>query len=283
MIFMFQFYLQINPSLRLSIYDFGGNGPPIIFCHFTGGLGRLWESVIARLKRKYHCFAYDARGHGDSSKPSNLQDYDWEEHLADLIHIIYHIKQITKSNRMFGVGHSFGSACLSQAVIKTKKEIHWEKIILIEPILGPETFDFRKNKMSEIAQKRRGHFNSLEEIEHTLRIKEPYKLWETKTWNIFKKHGFIKNRYEGYSLKCTPEIESFQYLYGNPPGWFENLKKIDIPTYLIYGLQSYLLPLSIHQLKQLPNAYLIKIPNVGHFLPQENSRLLSALIKKWFV
>ncbi len=279
---MKQFFLSINSSIRLSIYDFGGKGLPIIFCHFTGGLGKLWQSVITPLRKNFRCFAFDARGHGDSSKPLELECYDWNEHLSDLIAVINYIKELTNSDCILGVGHSFGSACLSQAVVKTQKHILWKKIILIEPILGPEIFDFRKMKMSEIARKRQGYFESEEQIDAILRKKQPYKNWNTKSWYLFKKHGFSINKNEQYCLKCTPEIESYQYLYGNPSGWFERLKKINIPVLLIYGKNSELLPLSDYQLKQMKNAYLMKIPEVGHFFPQEKPSHLAEIIKNWF-
>ncbi len=278
---MKKIFLSVNSSIRLSLYDFGGKGLPIIFCHFTGGIGRLWQSVVQPLKNKYHCFAYDARGHGDSSKPEEMKYYDWNEHLSDLIAVLEYIKKITHSDCMFGVGHSFGSACLSQAVVKTKDNIEWKKIVFIEPILGPETFDFQKDKMAKIAQKRRGYFETDEEIENTLRVKQPYKNWDKEVWEIYKKYGFIK-RNNNFFLKCTPEIESYQYLYGNPMGWFKKLKKIMIPTLLIYGENSELFPLSDIQTKQLPKAYLIKIPETGHFFPQEKPLLLSKIITEWF-
>lgn len=278
---MKQIFLSINSTIRLSLYDFGGDGPPIIFCHFTGGLGKLWQNVITPLRKIYHCFAYDARGHGDSSKPEGIKYYDWNEHLSDLVAVIKYIKKTTHSDCMFGVGHSFGSACLSQAVLKTKTYIRWNRILLVEPILGPETFDFRKSKMSEIARKRRGHFESDEEIEKTLRSKQPYKNWDKKVWEIYKKHGFI-NINGQYYLKCSPEIESYQYLYGNPDGWFEKLKRIKVPTLLIYGKNSELLPLSNYQIKQISNAYIIKISQAGHFLPQEKPLFFSNIIKNWF-
>ncbi|GEM_PF-1578957 len=279
---MKQFFISINSSLRLSLLDFGGKGEPVIFCHFTGGCGRLWQSTIHPLKEEFHCFAYDARGHGNSSKPLDFKHYDWNIHLSDLITVIEYIKTKTKKNRIFGVGHSFGSACLSQAIIETSKYFNWEKIVLVEPILGPKTYDFRKEKMSEIAKKRQGIFLSEEEIERVLRVKPPYKNWEKKSWEIYKKHGFALNSDGKYCLKCTPEIESYQYLYGNPVGWFEKLHKINLPVLLVYGENSELLPLSIYQMNQIKGSYLIKVPVTGHFIPQENPLLFSKIVKKWF-
>ncbi len=279
---MKQFFIKNHSSIRLSIYDFGGKGLPIIFCHFTGGMGRLWSIVIRRLTKYFHCFAYDARGHGESSKPLEKEMYDWNEHLSDLIEVIKHIQEVTCSETFFGVGHSFGSACLSQAVVRTRKEVNWRRIVLIEPILGPEEFDFRKEKMSEIARKRKGVFETLFDIDRVLGVKNPYKNWDKKVWDLYKKYGFITGDDEKYYLKCSPEIESYQYLYGNPAGWFEKLKKIDIPVLLLYGCKSELLPLALPQLRQFKKGFLMEIPEAGHFLPQEKPFMVSKIIKQWF-
>ena len=278
---MRQKFIKINSDIRLSLYDFGGKGAPLIFCHFTGGLGLLWQITAELIKKDYHCFAYDARGHGDSSKPLDARLYDWNEHLSDLIYLVNYIKDITQSDIIYGVGHSFGGACLSQTVIHTQKILNWKKIILIEPIVGPDKFDFQRNNMSKVAEKRRGVFKSEKELEN-LRNKYPYKDWREDAWKIFVKHGFYTDNDGKYFLKCSPNIESFQYLYSNPHSWFSNLKKIKIPVLIMYGENSYLLPLGYPQIKQIPSSYLIKIHEASHFVPQEKPEIVANWIKKWF-
>ncbi|MCA1902946.1 MAG: alpha/beta hydrolase [Candidatus Hydrogenedens sp.] len=277
---MKQHFLKVDSNIRLSIYDFGGIGPPLIFCHFTGGLGMLWQPIAEKLLTKFHCFAYDARGHGNSSKPDNINFYDWNKHLRDLIAITEYIKNTTNKHHFYGVGHSFGAACLSQATL-FNKNIQWKKIILIEPIIGPDIFDFRQEIMSEIARKRRPLF-SKEQLDNQLRNKHPYKSWDMNMWEIYKKHGFIVNENNDYLLKCSPEIESYQYLFGNPKGWFNKLKKIHVPTLIIYGEKSELLPIAYYQLEQIPKAFLVKIPKATHFITQEHPQTIVNWIKNWF-
>lgn len=276
-------FLITPQRIKIAFYNSNGNGKPVIFCHFTGGLGQLWIPVIQYLTASYNCFAYDARGHGNSSKPKICSSYSWDIHLNDLILVLTKIKEITQVSEIYGVGHSFGGALLSQAVLLTKHIVRWKKIILIEPILAPQNIDIKKEAMSSIAKKRRGYFETIDLLRKTLRNKYPYKNWSVEAWQIYEKYGFVKNKYGQMKIKCTPDIESYQYLHANPPGWFENLRKINIPVLLIYGKESELLPLAEFQIAQLEKAgYLLKLPNVHHFLPQEDPILTSQWILRWF-
>ncbi|MCX8064826.1 MAG: alpha/beta hydrolase [Candidatus Hydrogenedentes bacterium] len=276
-------FLTISKKIKLAIYNCEARGEPIIFCHFTGGMGQLWIPVIERIIPNFNCFAYDARGHGNSSKPRESSLYLWDYHLKDLILILMEIKENTKRNEIYGVGHSFGGALLSQAVLHTKHLLNWKGIILIEPIIAPQTFDLKKDIMANIAKRRKGLFDSVDSLQKTLKNKKPYKNWSTEAWQIFEKYGFWKDRLGRIKIKCTPEIESYQYLHANPPGWFENLKKLHLPVLLIYGRESELLPLAEYQMMQLKTSgYLVKLPNIHHFLPQENPYLASQWILRWF-
>lgn len=275
-------FINTSQNIKIALYDFGDSGKPVIFSHFTGGIGKLWAPVIKFLTPYFHCFSYDARGHGNSSKPKDFSAYSWDNHLNDLISIVETIKNITGESEFYGVGHSFGGALITQIVLATKSIINWQRIILIEPIIAPQTIDIKKVDMSNIAKKRKGIFESVELLRKNLSVKNPYQNWSRESWKIYEKYGFTKTKSGKFKLKCPPDIESYQYLHANPPGWFENLLKIKIPVLLIYGENSDLLPIADFQLKQFREGYLIKIPNVGHFLPQETPELLSNWILKWF-
>src|SRR5260370_17022273 len=59
--------LPIN-GLNITVWEWPGDGAPILFCHATGFHGRCWDQVIRRLSGR-HCYAIDFRGHGRSAKP----------------------------------------------------------------------------------------------------------------------------------------------------------------------------------------------------------------------
>ena len=72
--------VESTSGVALQVYDLGGTGRPLIFCHATGFCGQVWTPVADRLNLKFpgafRCLAFDFRGHGRSSLPDD-GDLDW--------------------------------------------------------------------------------------------------------------------------------------------------------------------------------------------------------------
>src|SRR2546429_7959455 len=63
-------------GVSIAVHDLGGSGPPLLMAHATGLHGRVWEPVASELAGRFHCVAFDERGHGDSGLPPGL-DFEW--------------------------------------------------------------------------------------------------------------------------------------------------------------------------------------------------------------
>jgi 3-oxoadipate enol-lactonase len=50
-------------------YGITGEGEPLLFIHGLGSSGRDWEKQIDFFSRRYRVVVFDARGHGQSSRP----------------------------------------------------------------------------------------------------------------------------------------------------------------------------------------------------------------------
>lgn len=50
-------------------YEITGEGEPLLFIHGLGSSGRDWEKQISFFSRHYRVVVFDARGHGQSSRP----------------------------------------------------------------------------------------------------------------------------------------------------------------------------------------------------------------------
>ncbi len=53
-------------GLRFHYLDWGGDGPPLVMLHGLTGHARTWDHTAAALSDRYHVFALDQRGHGDT-------------------------------------------------------------------------------------------------------------------------------------------------------------------------------------------------------------------------
>jgi esterase len=58
-------HLEID-GLKLHYLDWGGNGPPLVMLHGLSGHAHTWDHTAASLSGRYHVYALDQRGHGDS-------------------------------------------------------------------------------------------------------------------------------------------------------------------------------------------------------------------------
>ena len=60
-------FVDEDPRLAVGVE---GAGPPVVFLHGVGGNRSNWRRQVAALSATFTCFAWDARGYGDSA------DYD---------------------------------------------------------------------------------------------------------------------------------------------------------------------------------------------------------------
>ena len=92
-------------GIEIALWEWPGEGPPVLFCHATGFHARIWDQVIAASSRRRRCFAFDARGHGRSSKPA--PPYAWRDFGADAAAVA----ECLGLSGAMGVGHSHGRPC----------------------------------------------------------------------------------------------------------------------------------------------------------------------------
>src|SRR5260221_8016211 len=66
-------------GVTLAALDWGGRGPLALLHHANGFCKGVWALVADALRERGHVIAFDARGHGDSSRPEGADAYAWDE------------------------------------------------------------------------------------------------------------------------------------------------------------------------------------------------------------
>jgi pimeloyl-ACP methyl ester carboxylesterase len=94
--------VALSDSFRMRYYEWPGEGPNLVFLHPSTGYGRMWEPTVEGLGSRFHVYAPDQRGHGDSPKPVGA--YSAEEYADDLL-LLFDKLGI---ERAAIVGHSLG-------------------------------------------------------------------------------------------------------------------------------------------------------------------------------
>lgn len=97
------YFIQAN-GIRLSVTDFGGEGPTVLLLHGLMGRASNWASTAEWLiNQGYRVVAFDQRGHGHSDKPDNA--YTRTDYVNDAIALI---EQLHLSPALV-IGHSMGA------------------------------------------------------------------------------------------------------------------------------------------------------------------------------
>ncbi len=116
--------VELSTGVTLSYLEQGSrHGEPVIFLHGYSDSHRSFDLNLPSLSRRYHVYALDQRGHGDSSKPACC--YRQSDFANDVIAFMnaLHIGRATL------VGHSMGSLIAHKVASEWPGRI--EKLVLI--------------------------------------------------------------------------------------------------------------------------------------------------------
>src|SRR6267142_296279 len=86
----------------VNVWDWPGGPPDTLLLHGIGNYGRYWDFFADAIAARLRLIAPDARGHGDSDKPTT--GYAPSDFAADATAVI----EALTSDRPLVVGHSMG-------------------------------------------------------------------------------------------------------------------------------------------------------------------------------
>lgn len=123
-------HASIDVGTRLHYVDVVSDGPPLVLVHGIGMDWRVWQAVARRLTERFHLYALDLRGHGDSGKPAH--GYTLAHYAADLEDLI---EALTLQNVVL-VGSSLGGAVC--AAVEAPIELVSHRVLVDPPLTsGP--------------------------------------------------------------------------------------------------------------------------------------------------
>lgn len=94
--------ITLGNGLKMRYYEWPGTGPNLVLLHPSSGYGRMWDMTARSLGGRFHVFALDQRGHGDTGRPDG--SYAAEEYAEDL-HLFLGALGV---DRAIIAGHSLG-------------------------------------------------------------------------------------------------------------------------------------------------------------------------------
>ncbi|HEU4758543.1 MAG TPA: alpha/beta hydrolase [Dehalococcoidia bacterium] len=268
--------VQAN-GLRLHYWEWGDPGrPPAVLLHATGFLARLWEPVAEALSERFHVYAYDSRGHGDSDKPPS--GYHWANFVDDLRGFL----DALDLKRAVVVGHSGGGAAAAY-VAATAPERIWHAV-LIEPIIVPRQAEddgvSRRNELADGARRRRMVWSSTDELLRSYRRRPAFAGWREDVLRLYAEHG-TRPRPDGQvELKCPGDIEAQVFEHSASLDVGDVLPRIGCPTLVMRGEHTdpYLTVIADTAAGRIPRGRLVTIEDAGHLAPMERPEAVAEAI-----
>jgi pimeloyl-ACP methyl ester carboxylesterase len=222
---------RTSDGVGIATYDLGGEGPALLLAHATGFHALVWLPLASHLRQRFHCFAFDLRGHGASDKdPSG--EYDWHGFAVDTVAVVDDLGL----GRVLAVGHSCGGAALLLA--EEAQPGRFSSLYCWEPVI-PDAFDpvqaSAGNQLAPSARRRREVFDSRDDAYANYMSKPPFSTFDPAAVRAYVDYGFEDLADGTVRLRCRSEDEARTYEAAPRNGVWSNLDRVAAPTTLACG------------------------------------------------
>jgi pimeloyl-ACP methyl ester carboxylesterase len=261
---------------RVVVHDLGGRGPDLLMVHATGMHGMVWEPVAHHLADRFHCWAPDLRGHGDSTPPPD-PPHDWSGFRHDLLAVV----EALGLRGGLAVGHSMGGANLmaTEALHPGTFGALW----VFEPAvaIGRRDDDPKSNDSIAVAAHRRATFASKEAARDRYGSRPPLDCFTAEALWAYVDHGFRELDDGTVELKCLPAVEAGVFDGFLRAGVDALLPRVGCPVFVANGVapgQSMDVGMGRAMAALLPHGEVVELPGLNHFGPMQAPDVLAASI-----
>jgi 2-hydroxy-6-oxonona-2,4-dienedioate hydrolase len=248
---------------KIRYLEDGHSDRNLILMHGLGGYAERWSNIIPHLNKKFHVFAPDLIGYGQSDKPS--VDYT----LELFVKFVFDFMETLGIKKTCMIGTSLGGQIVAECASTQSAAI--EKIVLISPagIMKKSTPTLDAYTMAALYPTKES-------------VKTAYQMMvgSNKQVSEISIERFVNNM-----SRPNAKMVFLSTLLGlkNSSDIFEKLAKIKIPTLLIWGKEDKLIPFEYSQqfVSSINNCEFIPMEGCGHSPYVEDPEKLSELVIKF--
>lgn len=259
-------------GVTLALHDLGGIGDPLLIAHATGFCGRAYEPLGAALARRFHVWAVDFRGHGDSTSPPD-GDFSWTGMGDDVLAVA----DALGTRGIVGVGHSMGGAALLMATQAQAGLLRCA--YLYEPIILPaEAPADGENPMAAAARRRYEVFATKAEALVRYATRPGLNVLRADALAAYVEHGLADVGDGTVRLKCRPEDEARTFEAEGKPT-IDRLAGLAVPTTVAAGSRDDgqgPAAFAPRIAAAMPQATLRTYAHLGHFGPLQDPDTVAA-------
>ena len=237
-------HIYFSQRLRLHYVDWGNeDAPTLLMVHGGRDHCRNWDWVADELRHDYHIIAPDLRGHGDSQWMLG-GSYTIIDYVYDISQLL-HQTRATPSTIM---GHSLGGS-----ISLLYSGIYPENVTKLISIEGmgppPGMFDMYGKtgpharleawigNLRQLSGRMPKRYPSLEDAFQRMQTENPH-LSEDQARHLTI-HGSNQNEDGSYSWKFDNYVRAFAPIGLSPEETWKIYARIDCPTLLIHGAESW--------------------------------------------
>ena len=265
-------HIYFSQRLRLHYVDWGNEAAPtLLMVHGGRDHCRNWDWVADELRHEYHIIAPDLRGHGDSQwmlgGSYTIIDYVYD--IAQLLHQ-------TRATPSVIMGHSLGGS-----ISLLYSGIYPENVTKLISIEGmgppPGMFDMYGKtgpharleawvgNLRQLSGRMPKRYSSLENAFQRMQTENPH-LSEDQARHLTI-HGSNQNEDGSYSWKFDNYVRAFAPIGLSPEETWKIYARIDCPTLLIHGTESWASnPQDDGRSKAFNNSSVAGIEGAGHWV-----------------
>ena len=256
-------------GLEFSYLEWGEPGsPPMVLLHGLTGHAHTWDLFTGSLKREYHIFALDQRGHGDTSWPDPPR-YDTEDFVEDVRALACH----WGIGRFVLIGLSMG-AHNSLAFASRYPEMV-EKLVPVD--IGPTVTGLHEPDVKARLGRLNREFETIEEAFSEAIESNPIAAPEIIRHRV--RHN-LKRTDDGL---WTPKHSADVALHWEPEDLTETIKAIRCRTLIVRGGESDVLSAEVAEsmTAAIPDCELVTIGGSGHSVPQDKPSEFEAAVREF--
>jgi pimeloyl-ACP methyl ester carboxylesterase len=265
-----------SDRLKLQFWDYGCDGKPaLVLVH--GGLdhARSWDWVARALRERYHVYALDLRGHGNSAWAPGAM-YSLVEHVLDLSALLDIISEFP----IRLVGHSLGGLIVLHYAGTYPERV--AKAVSIEGIGFPPThriYGPASGRLRSWIEAVRGLEKRTPKNYPTLqaavaRMKEANPRLSDEVAQHLTLHGTNWNTDGSLVWKFDNYVRAFSPLIFNVEESAQLYGQITSPTLLFWGLESFApVPDNDPRVTAIRNCRMVKVAKAGHWVHHDQLEL----------
>ncbi len=266
-------------GVEIAALDWGGDGPLALFHHANGFCKGVWGEVADLLRGRYRVVAFDARGHGDSTRPEGPSAYHWDHFAEDLVAVAEMLVAEHGAPVALGVGHSFGGTAMIGAA--ARRPDLFARLLLVDPVIPPPPgVDVSRTpqmrRLVDGALRRRAHWPSRAAARAYCRERRLFASWRPVALELYLLDGLREQPDGALELKCPGAVEAAVFGASPTVDLFALAPRVAAPARILWAQRGDF-PRPLHEAlaAALPHGELVAVP-AGHLLPMEDPALVVA-------